>query len=525
LPGALRGLLALLLVAAYVLLAGAPPSAARAGWAALLLATGRVCGRSPKGTDVLIALVVVSFLFSREDLARPPLQLSLLAVAGILLLTPGFLIVLGDRPPGFAGLPPRRFRGARVGLAVALAAWISTTAVIMTLTGRQCVLAAPLSLLVAPLIVGLLATGATLLVVADMPLLGPLVAASFAALTDSLRYLLDLVRALGLDARRVPPPGAAWCMAHSIGLALVAVARPRWSHAGALLLLALLIVIPSPTAPRAYDGVAAIGTAVGAAMTGSELGILALLLALFALIAASPACRWLTRGGAAAAFALGIGVGWAFGIPGLAALFTTFLVTTLLGRLPGAKPSSARTVRQVMANGLPALLGVGLFALDMPQAGLGALLGALACLGGDTASSEIGLRYGGVPRRCLRGGSVHPGESGGVTTYGVLASLVGSALAPAAFWLATPLGWRGMVYAWGAGVIGTFADSALGDVLQYRGLHPETGDVTETRFVRGTPTEHVSGLRLLDNDGVNLAAGLLAAALGALAMCCLPLSA
>ncbi len=524
-PAALRGLLALLLVGFYVPLAGAPASAMRAGWAALLLALGRRCGRAPRGTDVLIALIVLSFLFSREELARPGLQLSLLAVTGILLLTPGFLIVLGARPRELAGLDPQRFHGARVGLAVSLSAWISTTSVIMALTGRQCLVAAPLSLLVAPLIVGLLATGALILVVGELPLLGPFVGACFAGLADVLRLLLDLVRTVGLDARHVAPPSATWCVSHVVALCLVAVARPRWSHSGALLLIALLVVIPSPTVQGAYDGAAGTGSTTGGAMTGSELGILALLLALFALVAASPACRWLTRGAATAAFGLGLGVGWAFGVPGLVALFTTFLVTTLLGRLPGAKPSAARNLRQVMANGLPALLGVGLFATGAELAGLGALLGALACLGGDTASSEIGLRYGGVPRRFLRGGHIQPGESGGVTMRGMLASLAGAALAPAAIWMAADLGWRGALYCFSAGVLGTLVDSALGDLWQYRGLHPETGAVTERTRIGRVGTERVSGFRLLDNDGVNLAAGLIAAALGALAMCYLPLSA
>ena len=522
-PGPGAALLTLLLIALYVPLAGAPPSAMRAGWAALLLALGRALGRSPRGTDVLVALIVVSFLFAREDLARPALQLSLLAVTGILLLTPGFLLVLGGGPPEIPGQRPVRFQGVRVGLAVALAAWISTTAVIMTLTGRQCVLAAPLSLLVAPLIVGLLATGAALVLLTDVPLLGPLVASGFAGLAEALRMLLDFVRDVDLDARRVAPPGVVWCLAQATAMGLVATVRPRWSHAGSLLLLALLVVIPSPAARGAYDVAGRIRSAPGETMTGSELGVLALLLALFAAVAASPACRWLTRAAAATAFCLGMGVGWAFGTPGLIALFATFLVTTLLGRLPGAKPSAARTVRQVAANGLPALLGVGLHAIGAHAAGLGALLGALACLGGDTASSEVGLRYGGIPVRFLRGGRVEPGDSGGVTWIGLLASVGGALLAPLAFWLATELAWRGALYGFAAGLIGTIVDSALGDTLQFRGMHPETGGVTEQTRVKNQRTKRVSGLRLLDNDGVNLVAGLAAAAGGAAALQWLPL--
>ena len=60
-----------------------------------------------------------------------------------------------------------------------------------------------------------------------------------------------------------------------------------------------------------------------------------------------------------------------------------------------------------------------------------------------------------------------------------------------------------------------------GGTLQYRGIDPGTGAVTERRAVDGIETEPVSGLRWLDNDVVNLlsglASGLLAAALVGLA--------
>ena len=55
----------------------------------------------------------------------------------------------------------------------------------------------------------------------------------------------------------------------------------------------------------------------------------------------------------------------------------------------------------------------------------------------------------------------------------------------------------------------------LGASLQYRGRDAATGDVVETRHTDAGPTERTSGLRWLDNDAVNLVAGLAGAAIAA----------
>ena len=244
-------------------------------------------------------------------------------------------------------------------------------------------------------------------------------------------------------------------------------------------------------------------------------------LAAFALLTVWP-LRWLRTGGAAAAWALGVLVVYAFGRggttaawAGFAALFAPFVVATVLGKLPGAARDRGRTAKQVLANGLPAAIGSVLMLVPGWEAfGFHFVLGSLSCLGADTCATEIGVRYGGVPRSVLSGRALPAGESGGITSAGLTASLLGALLAPGAcLLLERPPGVPGNIL---AAILGLYAcagfgaallDSVLGATLQYRGRAPG-GEVVEARQVAGRTTERVSGWAWLDNDAVNLVAGL-----------------
>jgi uncharacterized membrane protein len=244
-------------------------------------------------------------------------------------------------------------------------------------------------------------------------------------------------------------------------------------------------------------------------------------LAVFAFVTVWP-LRWLRTAGAAAAWALGVLVVYAFGRQGtsaawagFAALFAPFVVATLLGKLPGAARDRGRTAKQVLSNGLPAAIGAVLMLVPgWEPFGFHFVLGSLACLGADTCATEIGVRYGGVPRSVLSGRPLPAGESGGITSAGLVASLLGSLLAPGACFLVDrPPDVPGKIL---AALVGLYAcagfgaailDSVLGATVQYRGRDPG-GRVVEARRVGGQATEHVSGWWWLDNDAVNLLAGL-----------------
>jgi competence protein ComEC len=257
-----------------------------------------------------------------------------------------------------------------------------------------------------------------------------------------------------------------------------------------------------------YDPAAAMPPPAPPPPDPATLAVLAGLL-LLAFLSVRP-FAWLRPAGAAAACALGAAAWLAFSAAGLAALLATFLVSTLLGRLPGAEREGARTLRQVAANGLVPLAGAVLALLGYGAAGWAAFLGGLACLGADTSATEIGTRYGGTPRSPVTGRPMRAGESGGVTHWGLVASVAGGALAPLAAWALGATGLRTVGLVALAGVAAALLDSVLGATLQFRGRDRTTGEVTEER---AAASERVSGLAWLDNDAVNLVAALAGALL------------
>jgi uncharacterized protein (TIGR00297 family) len=220
--------------------------------------------------------------------------------------------------------------------------------------------------------------------------------------------------------------------------------------------------------------------------------------------------KWLTPGGLVAACAVGAGVTWGLGLPGLAVLAAFLLTGSLLTQL-AERRAARRGARQVLANGGVAL--VAALVGSWPAAA-----GAIAAGAADTWATEIGS-FSPFPPRLIRSGRrVTRGTSGGITALGTLGGVAG-ALTIA--WLASVLGPRGMgpglAILTGAGVAGMLADSVLGATLQGKYECP----ACDARFERGNtvchePVRLASGWRWLDNDGVNLAATLVGAAVAVL---------
>ena len=194
--------------------------------------------------------------------------------------------------------------------------------------------------------------------------------------------------------------------------------------------------------------------------------------------------KWLTRRGAVAALAVGLGTVYGFGWRGLVLLLAFFVSGSLL-----TEGGGQRTERQVIANG-----GVAAFAAlagNWP-----AFASALATATADTWASEVGRRSRTLPRLITTGKQVPAGTDGGVTALGTAGGVVGAAFVAGLGLLLSPgsdagvsrPGWfGGIVFA--AGVAGMLFDSLLGATLQAK-------------------------LRWFDNDAVNLAATLTGAGIG-----------
>ena len=216
--------------------------------------------------------------------------------------------------------------------------------------------------------------------------------------------------------------------------------------------------------------------------------------------------RWLTPGGLVAAGAVGIGVTWGLGWPGLVVLAAFLLSGSLLTQL-AERRSAHRSARQVLANG-----GVAVVAALLGS--WAAATGAIAAAAADTWATEIGAFSPIPPRLATTWRRVTRGTSGGITLLGTLGGVAGAAtIAWLAGTLARPGVDTGFLTLTVAGVGGMLADSVLGATVQGKYECP----ACDARFERGNTVCHeqvrlTTGWRWLDNDAVNFAATVVGAA-------------
>ena len=258
-----------------------------------------------------------------------------------------------------------------------------------------------------------------------------------------------------------------------------------------------------------------------------ELAVRSVAGVLLALAVASAAWRagWLGKSGFIAATACGaacVAAGWRWA----AVLILYFTAASALSAFGARKKTArsesivskggARDAAQVLANG-------GLYSLAAVLASMSGsawiawgAIGALSAASSDTWATEIGLGAGGRPRSIVSGTNVRYGESGGVTTAGLVASLGGAAFVGT---VAALLGMsRGLALASiAAGVGGSLADSVLGATIQERRWCDACAEPTERSVhLCGCATRRVGGIAGLNNDVVNALASSVGFVLGIL---------
>ena len=229
--------------------------------------------------------------------------------------------------------------------------------------------------------------------------------------------------------------------------------------------------------------------------------------------------RLLTVGGAWAAVGVGASVFGAGGLWASAPMVGFFFTSSLLPRLLGRPhKTERRTAAQVLANGLaPALCcwGATLTPAYAEALWLGYIT-ALATATADTWATEFGVRFGSPVWLLTTGRRVSAGESGGVSWQGTLGGVAGACLITG---VGAPLVREGQLLALaaGLGVAGMALDSLLGATLQARYWCALCNSRTEQARCCNAPTQHLRGVRGLDNNAVNGVSTMLAAAAGVVA--------
>jgi uncharacterized protein (TIGR00297 family) len=189
----------------------------------------------------------------------------------------------------------------------------------------------------------------------------------------------------------------------------------------------------------------------------------------------------------------------------------------------GYEKSGRRDAGQVFANGgLGLLLCAANWALPHPLWWY-AFLGVMAAVTADTWATEIGGLSRRLPRSIKTGKLVPPGTSGGVSSLGLGASLVGGAFIGAVAWMllsaipgqaapdtvAAPLRlvvWT--IIAGLSGLIGSLTDSWIGATWQqmYR-CEVCSREIEQARHC-GKPAVRIRGRSGWNNDAVNIVGSL-----------------
>ncbi len=166
---------------------------------------------------------------------------------------------------------------------------------------------------------------------------------------------------------------------------------------------------------------------------------------------------------------------------------------------------------QVFANSITAVLLAVFYFITSDPVYLAGFVTAFAASNADTWASEIGTLSREDPISALTFKKVPRGTSGGISLLGLGASLAGSLFIAGLFFTAAVLikGYSSVlapvtILAAAGGFLGSVIDSILGATVQAQYLCTVTGAVTEKTHTKGKATLHIRGLRVINNDAVNL---------------------
>ncbi|RVX11098.1 Protein PGR [Vitis vinifera] len=156
---------------------------------------------------------------------------------------------------------------------------------------------------------------------------------------------------------------------------------------------------------------------------------------------------------------------------------------------------------------------------------IGGIIGHYSCCNGDTWSSELGILSDSQPRLITTFKPVRKGTNGGVTKTGLLAATAAGGVIGLTFVLigffttkcASDVALKQLLViplSAVAGLCGSLIDSLLGATLQYSGFCSVRNKVVGKP---GPTVRKISGISILDNNGVNLVSILLTSMLTSIA--------
>lgn len=231
--------------------------------------------------------------------------------------------------------------------------------------------------------------------------------------------------------------------------------------------------------------------------------------------------KWLTLSGLVGSFVLGLIVLYLGGFSSFFILLFFFLSSSLLSKIKRAvnkkeKKGNKRDLEQVLANGIPCLIGLFLTRRTFfLRIGLIGFSSSLAEATADTWSGVFGIMSKKEPVSIVTFTKVPRGISGGVTILGLLSGLLGSFLVASLHSLIFTSTIQDILIIASSGFLGSVIDSFLGATVQEH-FRDSNGLLTEKEGEGGTRYERVRGIPGFNNDSVNFCSGILSLSLSLL---------
>ena len=213
--------------------------------------------------------------------------------------------------------------------------------------------------------------------------------------------------------------------------------------------------------------------------------------------------------------------GWSGIVIVLSCYFTIFAVDMVVGERSEKVTSSinqrsgARGIVQVISNALSATIAAILsLILQRPELMIVYAAALTECLA-DSLASDVGVLSKKDPIDICRMKRIKRGLSGGVSLLGTLTALAGCILmffvSAIFFGFSVKLAVTVILIP----MIGICADSILGSLVQAKYECSVCGKSTEKTVHCGEKTRHVGGLKIINNDAVNIISNFIAAILAA----------
>lgn len=213
--------------------------------------------------------------------------------------------------------------------------------------------------------------------------------------------------------------------------------------------------------------------------------------------------------------------GWSGIVIVLAAYFTIFAVDMAVGNKSEKvtrainQRTGARGIVQVIANALAATVAaLASFIFKRPELMMVYAAALTECLA-DSLASDVGVLSKKDPIDICRMKRIKRGLSGGVSLLGTLSALAGCVLMFLVSWIFFGMSVRLAVTVIAIPMVGICIDSILGSLVQAKYKCTVCGKSTEKTIHCGAETSHVGGLKLINNDAVNIISNFLTAILAA----------